>query len=99
MWFGQCRDKHTWWGWRRKEAEKYTRVKVKERLGEFVRNDDEVKNYNSLSNCCVPDGLLDRVYDDQQQERSNVGAVEAGYLQGDQQGEEVTHGYEMFGLE
>ena len=39
------------------------------------------------------------MYDDQQQERSNVGAVEAGYLQGDQQGEEVTRGYEMFGLE
>ena len=32
-------------------------------------------------------------------ERSNVGAVEAGYLQGDQQGGEVTSGYEMFGLE
>ena len=72
---------------------------MKERLGKFVRNDDEVKNYNSLSNCCVPDGLLDRVYDDQQQERSKVGAVEAGYLQGGQQGEEVTHGSEMFGLE
>ena len=58
MSFEQCRDKHTWWGWRRKEAEKYTRVKVKESLGKFVRNDDEVKNYNSLSNCCVPGGLL-----------------------------------------
>ena len=32
-------------------------------------------------------------------ERSNVGAVEARYLQGDQQGGEVTSGYEMFGLE
>ena len=42
---------------------------------------------------------MTEIYDDQQQERSNVGAVEAGYLQGDQQGEEVTRGYEMFGLE